>query len=258
MLKLDEEDRIQKALHQLPVNEVWGVGRQLTQQLNMIGIFTALQLRDSDLKTMRKRFSVVLEKTIMELRGISCIDFDAEPKNKQQIICSRSFGEHITEIDLLKQAIAYHTARACVTLREQKSQARNITIVIRTSFYQNPQQRYGKSITVRLPYPSDDTSQFLEAAMRGLQRIFKKGYNYKKAGIVLNEISDARFMQKDMFSPKSYTGHHVMDVLDQINNRFGKGTLISAREGFGKQWQMKSEIKSPAYTTSIDEVIKVG
>ena len=257
VLKLDEEDRIQKALHQLPVNEVWGVGRQLTQQLNMIGIFTALQLRDSDLKTMRKRFSVVLEKTIMELRGISCIDFDAEPKNKQQIICSRSFGEHITEIGLLKQAIAYHTARACVTLREQKSLARNITIVIRTSFYKDPQQKYGKSISIQLPYPTDDTSQFLQAAMLGLERIFKKGYNYKKAGIVLNDISDSRFVQTDIFTPNSNTNHQVMSIMDQINNRFGKGTLINAQQGFGKQWQMKSEIKSPAYTTSIDEVIRV-
>ena len=108
-----------------------------------------------------------------------------------------------------------------------------------------------------MPYPTDDTSQFLQAAMLGLERIFKKGYNYKKAGIVLNDISDSRFVQTDIFTPNSNTNHQVMSIMDQINNRFGKGTLINAQQGFGKQWQMKSEIKSPAYTTSIDEVIRV-
>jgi len=257
VFKLETESQIRKALKDLPVKEIWGVGRQLSKHLNNRGIMTALQLRNADLKSMRKRFSVVMERTILELRGIACIEFDADPEKKKQIICTRSFGNKISRLKLLKEAIAYHVTRACVTLRQQQSQAQNITIAIRTNAFNANSKQYSNSITIKLPQASNQTSQFLKAATQGIERIFRLGYEYKKAGIVLNDITDAGIIQPDLFMPEPETNNNLMTVLDDINKRFGKGTLRSAQEGFNEDWVMKSEIKSPAYTTRFNEVIRV-
>jgi DNA polymerase V len=257
VLKLDDELQIKHALENLPVREIWGVGAKISQHLNAIGIKTALQLRDADLKSMRKRFSVVMERTIMELRGINCIEFDADPEKKKQIICTRSFGEKITQLSLLKESVAYHVTRACVTLREQSSVAQNITIGIRTNAFNPNDKQHSNSITIKLPQASDHTGHFLQAADQGLTRIFKKGFAYKKAGIVLNDISDAGVVQPDLFMQLPERNDALMTTLDSINSRFGKGTLRSGQEGFSKDWVMKSEIKSPAYTTRWNELISV-
>ena len=258
VLKLTNEYQIKRALEHLPVRDIWGVGARSGQHLNDIGITTALQLRDADLKSMRKRFSVVMERTILELRGVSCIEFDADPEKKKQIICTRSFGEKINHIQPLKEAIAYHVTRACVTLREQESVAQSITVSIRTAIYNNNNKQYSNSITLKLPQASSHTCDFITAATKGLERIFKQGFNYKKAGIILNNISDTGAIQTDLFMPPpDECNNDLMQVMDNINARFGKGTLRSGQEGFGDQWIMKSEIKSPAYTTKFSEVIRV-
>ena len=257
VLKLDDELQIKHALENLPVREIWGVGAKISQHLNAIGINTALQLRNADLKSMRQRFSVVMERTIMELRGINCIEFDADPEKKKQIICTRSFGEKITQLALLKEAVAYHVTRACVTLREQKSVAQSITIGIRTNAFSPNDKQHSNSITIQLPQASDHTGHFLQAADQGITRIFKHGFAYKKAGIVLNNISDAGVVQPDLFMQLPERNDALMTTLDSINARFGKGTLRSCQEGFNKDWVMKSEIKSPAYTTQWNELISV-
>ena len=257
VLKLGNDIQIKKALQNLPVREIWGVGARTNKHLNDIGITTALQLRDANLKSMRKRFSVTMERTILELRGISCIEFDADPEKKKQIICTRSFGEKITQLSLLKESIAYHVTRACVTLREQDSVAQSITISIKTHAFSPNTKQHSDSITIKLPQASSHTSHFIAAAMQGLKRIFKKGCNYKKAGIILNDISDEKITQLDLFIQPPKHNDDLMNVLDSINSRFGKGTLRSGQEGFSKGWVMKSEIKSPAYTTKFSEVICV-
>ena len=257
VLKLDDEFQIENALGKLLVREIWGVGRQISRHLNDIGIKTALQLRDADLKSMRKRFSVVMERTILELRGVSCIEFDADPEKKKQIICTRSFGETINTIGLLKESVAYHVTRACVTLREQNSVAQSITISIRANAFNSRAKQHSNSITIKLPHASDYTAHFLQAAEQGLKQIFKKGLGYKKAGVVLNDISDAGYEQPDLFTQLPEYNDKLMNVLDNINLRFGKGTLRSGQEGFSKGWVMKSEIKSPAYTTRFSDVINV-
>lgn len=193
----------------------------------------------------------------MELRGISCIDFDITSEKKKQIICTRSFGEKLTDIEPLKQAISYHVSRACANLREQQSLAQNITIYIRTGVYATGKKHYSQSISLRLTQPSAHTSDFVNLAIKGLKHIFRKGYQYKKAGIILSDLSDQRVIQTDLFSATPPTNDKLMTICDQINNKFGKGTLRSAQEGFTEQWIMKSEIKSPAYTTSFDELMRV-
>lgn len=257
VVQLSSDKHITWALRNLPVADVWGIGKRMAKHLETIGITTAMMLRNADPKSMRKRFSVVMEKIIWELRGVPCLDFDGEPEKKKQIICTRSFGEKLTDIELLKQAITYHVTRACVTLRQQESLAHSITVCIRTAVFANNDKQYSRSITVRLPQPTNHTSAFIDAAIEGLTRIFKKGYAYKKAGIILSELSDQQTQQADLFSPMAVVDDPLMKICDHINHRFGKGTLRSAQEGFGDQWTMKSEIKSPAYTTKFSEVMRV-
>ena len=259
VLDLSHDYHIKQALENLPVNEIWGVGRKLTQHLNQMGIETALQLREADRKTLRKRFSVNMERTIMELRGVSCIDFDADPEKKKEIVCTRSFGQKSKDFQLLKEAVAYHVSRGCVTLRGQQSMAQCLTVGIKTNPFSQRDKQYSNSITIQLPQPSDYTGHFLAAASQALKRIFKPGFQYKKVGIMLSNLSDTGSVQQDLFSlqPVSAKNTQLMQVMDQINDRYGKGKLRSGTEGFDKQWVMRSDKKSNEYTTNWKHLLKV-
>ena len=256
VLTLDNDYQIKQALENLPVREVWGIGGRIAQHLNDIGIKTALQLREADLKSMRKRFSVVMERTILELRGVSSIEFDADPEKKKQIVCTRSFGEKVTDYRIISEALAYHVSRGCVTLRKQDSVAQCITIGIKTNPFSKQDKQYTNSITIQLPHASDDTGYFLAAATQGLKRIYKEGYHYKKVGIMLNDISDKGVVQPDLFDQLPIRDGALMKTLDSINSKFGKGKLRSGREGFTKEWVMRSDRKSPQYTTNWNDLIR--
>lgn len=257
VLLLDNAYQQTQALKHLEVNDIWGIGRALSAKLNAIGIFTGQQLRDSDIKNMRRRFGVVMERTITELRGHSCLAFDADPEKKKQIICTRSFGDKAQAYQLLSEALAYHVTRACVQLREQSSVASCITVGIRTNPFSKNDKQYAQSITIKLPMPSDDTRVFLKACEQALKKIFKQGYWYKKVGITLNDISDRDCVQTDMFAAEPQASYQLMNVLDAINQRYGKGAARFATEGYDKQWVMNSSKKTPAYTTRWDSVIQV-
>lgn len=258
VLMLDDPYQQSQALSHLEVGDVWGIGRRLSAQLNDMGIKTAKQLRDSNIKSLRKRFGVVMERTITELRGTECIDFDANPEKKQQIICTRSFGQAIHDKATLGKALAYHTTRGCVKLREQGSVASLISIFIRTNQFKQSDEQYSPSINIKLPSPTDDTRVFLNAVSQGLNRIYRKGYNYKKAGIMLYDIRDPDQVQLDMFN-RPIGDPRLMSVIDKINDRFGKETAKFAMQGnTHKKWAMHSENKTPAYTTRFDEVVKVS
>jgi DNA polymerase V len=259
VLNLSHEYHIKQALEHLPVGEIWGIGRRLSEQLNQMGIMTALQLRDADRKTLRKRFSVNMERTIMELRGVSCIEFDADPEKKKEIVCTRSFGNKSSDYQLLKEAVAYHVSRACVTLRQQASMAQSLTVGIKTNPFSKRDKQYSNSITIQLPQASDYTGHFLAAASHGLQRIFKQGFHYKKVGIMLSNLCDQGAVQQDLFNPQpvSTKNNQLMQVMDQINDRYGKGKLRSGTEGFDKKWVMRSDKKSNEFTTQWSEIIKI-
>ncbi len=258
VLLLDNPYQQTEALKHLGVNDIWGIGRALSAKLNAMGIYTAQQLRDSEIKNMRRRFGVVMERTITELRGQPCLAFDADPEKKKQIICTRSFGRKAQEYNLLSEALAYHVTRACVQLREQNSVAACITVGIRTNPFSVRDKQYARSITIKLPIANDDTRVFLQACEQALKRIYKKGFYYKKAGITLNDICDRNCVQTDMFVKESPGDYKLMNVLDAINLRYGKGVARFATEGFDKQWMMHSNKKTPDYTTRFDSVIGVS
>lgn len=238
------------------VSEVWGVGRQLTVRLRAMGIQTAWDLRCASPKSLRAHFGVVMERTMSELNGISCLELEEMVPDKQQIIASRSFGRAVTSREELEEAVATHIARACEKLRAQSSVAALIQVFVRTNRFKASEPQYSPSIAIGLESPSDDTLKLTDAAILGLRRIFKANYRYKKAGVVLGGISEKARQQPSLFDDhaESHKSAELMKAMDALNARFGKKAVHSAAMGNTAGWAMRSENRSPHYTTCWDQL----
>lgn len=237
----------------IEVSEVWGVGRQLTRKLGDMGIATVEDLRTADAKTLRDRFSVVLERTVAELNGTSCIEIEHDVPNKQQIMSSRSFGQYVYDLELLKEAVASYIAIAAEKLRAQGSLAGMVQVYIRTNPHKESAPQYQRGLTIPLPEATDDTLRLTRAALWGLRRIYRPGFAYQKAGVALMNLTDAATAQMSLFS-RNKDNTRLMQVMDRINGIWGRGTLRSAAEGIHKNWKMKRERMSPCYTTCWEQV----
>lgn len=222
----------------IPVSEVWGVGRQLTAQLEAMGIQTVRQLREADARMIRERFSVVLERTVQELRGVSCLELEEAVPDRQQIISSRSFGTLIYDLEDLVEAVASYTARAAEKLRQQDSLAGAVQVMIRTNVFKPGAPQYQKAVTVPLPEATADTRILTRWTLRVLRRIYRAGFGYHKAGIALLDIRPRANQQFGLFVP------------DEVaRSRNERGVLRLAAEGTEKPWQMRRGNLSPRYTT---------
>lgn len=199
--------------------------------------------------TLRSRFGVLMEKTQRELHEVPCIEIQEIQPDKKQIISSRSFGQSVTELNVLKDAVSVFVANACAKLRAQQGQAALIQVFLLTNRHRQDQPQYSPSIAVPLPYPTSDSLEVNRWADYLVGKIFKSGYMYKKAGIVLSEITPVTQRQGDLLEPVTQTNEKLMLALDTLNQRFGRGTVKVSTQGAYKQWQMKQERKSPHYTT---------
>ena len=238
-----------KLLSTLPVNEVWGVGRRLTQRLAEHDIRTVLDLREAHTPTMRAQFGVVMEKTQRELRGLACIDFQEITPPKQQIVASRSFGHVVEDCAVLKDAVSSFVANACVKLRGQGSCAAVIQVFLMTNRFRPELPQYNPSLAIALPQPSSDSLLINRWAGWLVDRMWKPGYGYKKAGIMLSEITSAEQQQGDLLAPQVAQDDKLMGALDSLNERYGRGTVKLSAQGTSQLWQMRQDSKSPAYTT---------
>lgn len=242
----------------LGVGDVWGVGSRLTPKLAKLGICSVLELKRADPARLRSHFSVMMEKTNRELNGRVCIEMEEISPPKKQIMSSRSFGVPVTDLQSLEESVALYVSRAAEKLRRQKSCAGSLQVSIRTSPFNPAVPYYGNSITVSLPTPTDDTMQLAKVALGGLARIYRAGFRYQKAGVMLSELVPVSAVQPELFAGRVEGRSQVlMGVLDGINRKLGRGTLHSAREGFTQPWKMKQDHKSPAYTTRWEELPEV-
>ncbi|MCX8967230.1 translesion error-prone DNA polymerase V subunit UmuC [Erwinia psidii] len=243
--------RTEKLLSLQPVEEVWGVGRRLSKKLATMGIKTALQLAQSNPSFIRKNFSVVLERTVRELNGESCIPLEETPAPKQQIVCSRSFGERITTYDAMRQAVCQYAERAAEKLREERQYCRHIAVFVKTSPFAVNEPYYGNVAIEKLQAPTRDTRDIIAAAVRSLDRIWLDGHRYAKAGIMLNDFTPTGVTQLNLFDESQPKPHseQLMKVLDGINHS-GLGKVWFAGRGVAQEWQMKREMLSPSYTTN--------
>ncbi|MBK7001816.1 MAG: Y-family DNA polymerase [Rhodoferax sp.] len=253
------EPQLNAMMAATPVTEVWGVGRKISAQLGAVGIHTALDLARMDTATVRHRWSVVLERTVRELQGVSCIGFDDVPSAKQQIACTRSFGHAVTQLSGLMEAVSTFASRAAEKLRRQHSHAAEVLCFIRTSPFR-PDAQYSGSMVVPLRRPSADTAVIVQAALNGLKAIFRPGFKYAKAGVMLLELQPDRLVQQELDSDGTDRSPLMMSTLDAINQRYGRGTVALACAGVGRNqstWGMKQERRTPQYTTCWEDMVVV-
>ncbi len=252
------QSELEAVLAATPVNEVWGVGRQITKQLTAAGVATVLDLIRLDPVMVKNRWSVVLERTVRELQGMPCIDLDHSPAPKQEIACTRSFGHPVTDLSALAEAVTEFASRAAVKLRKQGSLAALVMVFIRTSpFREDPQ--YSRSTTVPMRRPTSDTAAILEAALAGLRVIYQPSFNYAKAGVMLLDLQSDQIQQGelDWDDDSSKERGRLMSSLDSLNQRFGRGTVKMASAGLQGErrvWSMKQERRTPAYTTCLADM----
>ena len=258
VVDLTNPDRQRRLLALVPVDDVWGVGRRLSKRLNALGITTALDLANASPRAIRDQFSVVLERTVRELNGESCIELEEIPPTKKQIVCSRSFGVKVTHFELLREAVCEYATRATEKLRKEQQQAKVLTVFIRTSPFKDNEPQYSNSASGELLIPSCDTQDFIELANHLLKRIWKDGFRYAKAGVMLSDFYDPGMFQPGLFDDVSTRSNsqQLMSVLDTINQS-GAGKVFFAGQGTKKDWSMKREHLSPAYTTRWDQLPRV-
>jgi len=255
VVDLSSRTRQRKLLHLTDVGDIWGIGPRITKRMHQLGITTALQLADSNISMIRKNFDVIVERTTRELNGESCIALEDAPPPKQNILNSRSFGEKITELEDMKQAVTLYATRAGEKLREQNSRCRHISVSISTARHANEPQ-YSNTASCVCDYPTSDTRDIIESALRGLSTIWRDGYRYAKAGVMLGDFYQSGVAQFDMFSEQQPRANAdaLMAALDAIN-RSGRGKVFFAGQGEqDSAWQMKREMLSPRYTTRLKDI----
>ncbi|RBL70080.1 translesion error-prone DNA polymerase V subunit UmuC [Pseudomonas sp. MWU13-2625] len=246
-------------LRNTDVAEVWGVGRRMKLHLDGMGIKTAMDLAKADAWTLRKNFSVVIEKTARELAGTACLELDEPDPPKQEICCSRMFGKRLKELAPIKEAVATYVMRASEKLRTQDSLCKKIRVSIRTGMFNPDEAKYANGVVIDLPYPTDDVRLLTTAAVDALDRVFRPGFSYSKAEVMLLNLCQPGEYTVDLFAsfqPAKAT--KVMAVLDEINGRWGRGTLRAASVPGSPEWGMRREMMSQSFTTKIDQLWEVA
>ena len=248
------EDQKTRLLQRIPVEEVWGVGRQRAARLQAHHIRTVQDLKAAHAPTLRAEFGVVMEKVQRELQALPCLSLQEITPARQQIIASRSFGQHVTALPVLQDALSTFVANACAKLRAQHSQAAVLQVFLQTDRFRQDLPQYMPSLAVPLPHPTDDSLAINLWASQLCTRLFKPGYQYRKAGIVLSEISPVTQQQGDLLTPRPAGNARLMQALDTLNQRFGRGTVKVSTQGAYPDWQMRQAHKSPNYTTAWAEI----
>ena len=248
----------EKLLARLAANQVWGVGRRSADKLARLGIHSALDLQRAAPSLIRHHFGIVLERTVAELNGESCLELDDITAPRQQLISSRSFARRVSDKSALAAAITHHASRVGEKLRRQHSVAQLVGVSLRGSLFGTEASPRGWTV-VPLPGPAADTFVLVKAALAGLEAIYQPGCDYKKAGVTLLEISAAQARQPDLFAVSTDPRRAaLLQTLDQVNRHYGSGTLRLASEAASTDWQMRQAQRSPRWTTCWNELPVAG
>ncbi|MBP6976972.1 MAG: Y-family DNA polymerase [Bacteroidales bacterium] len=258
MMVLLDEQTIDHQLRSISVSQVWGMGAQHTKLLEKHGVLTACDLKHVNEKWIRQHMGVMGERTVFELRGISCYPVDDHPQAKKGICTSRSFGRPVEAYDDLEEATTTFASSVAEKLRRQRSVAQSLTVFVMTNrFAQGP--HYVNGMTVELPVATNHTAELIHHVRIILKKLFRKGYLYKKSGVIVNDIISQKTLQCTLWDDRNREKQEkITGAIDRINQRMGKGTVRYAVQGSGRKWKMRQEKLSPKYTTSWEELLVIG
>jgi DNA polymerase V len=259
VLNLYRSQKTESILKETNVEDVWGIGYHSTLKLKANNIFNAWQLRETDNRFIRRLLTVVGARIGLELRGIKCLPFEQFSAKKHSITCSRSFGQTITNYSQIKEAVLYFLTRACEKMRKNNLATHAVTIFIGTDRFRPMPEHYSGSATYSSTYPTDSNQEIQEWTSRTLERIYKKGFEYRKAGIILSGLVPSENLTKRMFDDDRFQQQHkLMKAVDEINQKFGKDTVRFGRVETEGGWKMKQTRKSQSYTTNWNEFLLVS
>lgn len=255
---IDTEEKRIKALKQFEIGDVWGIGRRYQKKLEYHSIRTAFDFTQKSESWVRNMMTVVGVRTWKELRGISAIDLEKVAPDKQTICTSRSFGEMIGDFDTLMESVANFTASCTRKLRTQRSCAGMLQVFIYTNRFREDLPQYYNSRIITLPTPTNDVTELIHYARLALKNVYKEGYQYKKAGVIVMDLVPQNNVQLNLFDERDRVKHEkVLKVLDEVHKKYGTKVLKVAAQGTGKKWALKSEYLSKQYTTNPDDFIEI-
>lgn len=256
LVSLPEREQI---LKNFPIEDVWGIGSQWSKKLRSYGITSAWELSEKDHRWLRKAFNIVLARTAVELRGMPCLSLEEVDPAKKSIISSRSFGELVTAYDILKEAVSFHASSIAQKLRQQGSTTLCLCTSIRTNPFQKMGGYYSNSALTSLTVPTNDTALLIKAALAALDRIYKQGLSYKKAGVMALHIQPEGTVPLTLFQTAQDAEKRagLFKTLDRLNDQWGRGSLVFASEGTRKSWGPKASLKSPSFTQNWRHLPKV-
>ena len=258
VVDLRRPEAVEWLLRRMPADEVWGVGRRMREHLAADGITTAWELAQADARSMGRKYSVVLERTIRELQGESCLDLDLAVPDRKSICSSRMFGKRVHALDELQQAVASYVHRAGAKLRKQRSMCGALRIGIQTSFHGDG-PKYANAATAIPDYPTDDVRQLTRHALQALDGIYRPGFAYSKAEVLLLDLRKRGEFTQDLFSPvQPARSDALMAVFDTINRRWGQDCLRTAAVPRAPDWGMRRALLSPSYMTDWGQLWQVG
>lgn len=259
ILNLYRSDKTELILKETLVGDVWGIGYRSSLKLKANNILTAWQLREMDNRFVRRLLTVVGARIALELRGIKCLPFEQVQTKKHSITCSRSFGQTVTNYFQIKEAVLYFLTRACEKMRKHNLAANAVTVFIGTDRFRPVPEPYTNSATYSSTYPTDSNQEIQEWTIKTLEKIYKKGFDYRKAGIILSGLVPNENLTRRMFEDERFQQQHkLMKAIDEINRKFGKDTVRFGSVKTEGSWKMKQTRKSQSYTTDWNEILTVS
>ena len=253
------KDNIDDVLKNFDISDIWGVGRQLSKLYIKNGINNAYKLKNISNSWVKKSTNVLGAKTVMELRGIPCINLETEETKRKSCCVSRSFGRKVESLDKLKESITTHCLNAAEKIRNDNQTTRSITVFIRTSPFDKNRKYYSNSLTIDLPVATNNSLELVKVAIEGLKKIYKYGYFYQKAGVILSKLSEAGEKNLNLLTPilenKSQT---LMKAIDVTNAKYGRNVISVAQAGINNSWKMRREHSSKIDTASFDSLPKIS
>jgi DNA polymerase V len=254
-------DKIDQVLKNFEISDIWGIGYRFADRLRRQGIYTALDLKNTDERTVRQILSVSGERVVLELRGISCSGVDSLPETRKSIICSRSFGKKVTELRDLKESVSHFASKAAEKLRKQKSYCNSIGVYLKIGKYNEEKYYTSEYEQAFLPTATNYTPDLIKYAVKCLERMYRPGVYYRKSGVTLGGIISKNYIQDNLFSNNLNDFSHnekEMSVVDLINKKFSGEKIKYASNGLTQHWRNRKNLMSPRYTTKWEELLGVN